>query len=135
MGQNCLLFGRLSTLPVGKYALEDGEGTVPVDLTHAVSDSILMKIAGEGIFTEGANILVEGEYMADERLRAYAIGHPPSENREEARMHFGHLDFAGTGAVPTKHVVRVLPLTGRLHCVHKKCSMPTHVLLYSAKCI
>ncbi|WFD00727.1 DNA-directed DNA polymerase [Malassezia yamatoensis] len=104
VGQSCLLFGRLSTLPDGSYALEDGEGTVPVDLAHAVSDSDLMKIAGEGIFTEGANILVEGEYMADERLRAYAIGHPPSENREEARIHFGHIDFTGTGAVPTKHV-------------------------------
>lgn len=45
----------------------------------------LTQIAGEGIFTEGAYILVEGEYTPDERLRAFAIGHPPSENRESAR--------------------------------------------------
>ncbi|WFD07915.1 DNA-directed DNA polymerase [Malassezia vespertilionis] len=95
-GQNCLLFGRLSTTPDGQYVLEDTEGSVHLDLDAA--------IAGEGIFTEGSFVLVEGEYTMQERLHAFAIGHPPSESRDEARSLFGHVDFTGTGAVPQKHV-------------------------------
>lgn len=95
-GERCLLFGRLSTTAEGFYALEDAEGSVELDLTHAVP--------GEGIFTEGAFILVEGEYTLQEKLRALAIGHPPSEPRDEARKLFGHVDFLGTGAVPQKSV-------------------------------
>lgn len=92
----CLLFGRLSTAADGTYILEDTEGTVPLDLTQAV--------AGEGLFTEGAFVLVEGTYTRDERLQVLALGHPPSENRDAARTYTGHLDWHGTGAVPAKHV-------------------------------
>lgn len=35
-GQSCLLFGRLSTMPDGAYALEDSEGSVVLDLSQAV---------------------------------------------------------------------------------------------------
>lgn len=95
-GQHCLLFGRLSTAADGTYILEDTEGHVPLDLTQAV--------AGEGIFTEGAYVLIEGEYTRAETLRVWAMGHPPSERREDARAMTGHLDWYGTGAIPAKHV-------------------------------
>ncbi|WFD32012.1 DNA-directed DNA polymerase [Malassezia sp. CBS 17886] len=95
-GERCLLFGRLSTMPDGQYALEDTEGIVAMDLSRAV--------AGEGIFTEGCFVLVEGEYMANETVYAYALGHPPSETRDAARELFGHMDFTGAGAVPAKNV-------------------------------
>lgn len=95
-GEHCLLFGRLSTAADGSYTLEDTEGQVSLDLTQA--------LVGEGIFTEGAYVLIEGEYTHTEQLRAWAIGHPPSERREEARALSGHLDWYGAGAVPVKHV-------------------------------
>lgn len=95
-GAPCLLFGRLSTAPDGTYILEDTDGSVPLDLSHAV--------AGEGFFTEGAFVLVEGQYTAHETLQVLALGHPPSEPRERARALHGHLDWHGTGAVPPKHV-------------------------------
>lgn len=97
-GQACLLFGRLSTRPDGAYALEDAEGAVPLDLREAV--------AGEGLLTEGAFVLVEGTYEADERLRVAAIGHPPSESRAAAHAHVGHLDWLGTGALAPNEAVR-----------------------------
>jgi DNA polymerase epsilon subunit 2 len=40
---------------------------------------------GEGIFTEGAFVLIEGEYTEEERIRVFALGHPPSETRDTAR--------------------------------------------------
>ncbi|WFC97212.1 DNA-directed DNA polymerase [Malassezia brasiliensis] len=100
-GTACLLFGRLSTRPDGAYALEDAEGAVPLDLREAV--------AGEGLLTEGAFVLVEGTYGADERLHVAAIGHPPSESRAAAQAHVGHLDWLGTGALaPSEaHALRV----------------------------
>lgn len=97
-GKACLLFGRLSTRPDGAYALEDAEGAVVLDLREAV--------AGEGLLTEGAFVLVEGTYEADERLRVAAIGHPPSESREAAQTHVGHLGWLGTGALAPKEAVR-----------------------------
>lgn len=95
-GAPCLLFGRLSTAPDGTYTLEDTDGSVPLDLSRAV--------AGEGLFTEGAYVLVEGQYTPQETLQVLAIGHPPSEPRESARALTGHLDWLGTGAIPPKHV-------------------------------
>lgn len=66
----------------------------------------LTQIAGEGLFTEGAYLLVEGVYTVEERLRVSALGHPPSESRDQALTHCGHVDFTGAGAVPPKHRVR-----------------------------
>lgn len=90
-GQRFLLFGLLCTSSDGRYALEDADGMVGLDLQDAVP--------GEGIFTEGAMILVEGEYTDEERIHASAIGHPPSEIRETARLLCGGVDFDGTGGV------------------------------------
>lgn len=76
-GQRFLLFGMLCTSSDGRYALEDADGMVGLDMQDA--------IPGEGIFTEGSMILVEGEYTEEERIRVFALGHPPSEPRESAR--------------------------------------------------
>ncbi|CEH15208.1 dna polymerase epsilon subunit b [Ceraceosorus bombacis] len=90
-GQRFLLFGMLSTTEDGRYALEDADGVVGLDLQDAVP--------GEGIFTEGSFILVEGEYTQEERIRAAAIGHPPGESRKAARKLWSDTDFNGTGAI------------------------------------
>ncbi|PWZ02294.1 DNA polymerase epsilon, subunit B [Testicularia cyperi] len=93
-GQRFLLFGILSTSSDGRYELEDLDGVVGLDLQDA--------IPGEGIFTEGSLILVEGEYTDEERIRVFAIGHPPSENRAAARQIHAHADVLGTGAIAIK---------------------------------
>ncbi|KDN43322.1 hypothetical protein K437DRAFT_225693 [Tilletiaria anomala UBC 951] len=93
-GQRFLLLGLLCTTDDGQYALEDLDGVVLLDLSEA--------IPGEGIFTEGCIILVEGEYTYSDRLKVFAIGHPPSEPRHEARAMYGHVDFLGTGSITLK---------------------------------
>lgn len=52
----------------------------------------------EGLFTEGACVLIEGDYTEDETFVVIAIGHPPCESREAARAIYGHVDFLGKGA-------------------------------------
>lgn len=42
----------------------------------------------EGLFTEGAFALVEGDYTDESTFVVIAIGHPPCENRETARYGF-----------------------------------------------
>jgi DNA polymerase epsilon subunit 2 len=93
-----LLFGMLSRNPEGKLCLEDGEGRVPLDMEDAVSlvnsaeedaeagvDRSWWKVPGEGMFTEGCMVLIEGEYTIEETVRVLAMGHPPSEKRDIAR--------------------------------------------------
>lgn len=94
-----LLFGLLTTTADGRLALEDEEGRVELDTSEA--------IPGEGIFTLGSLVLVEGRYGDDgngegERLYVNAIGHPPSEARTRAREMYGHIDWSGKGAVSAK---------------------------------
>lgn len=48
------------------------------------TDSILQG-PSEGLFTEGAFVLVEGEYTDEGVLSVIAIGHPPSERRGVSR--------------------------------------------------
>jgi DNA polymerase epsilon subunit 2 len=72
-----LLFGMLSRNPTGQLTLEDGEGSVILDMTDAVP--------GEGLYTEGCMVLVEGEYTEQETMKVLAMGHPPSEKRDVAR--------------------------------------------------
>lgn len=91
-GHRFLLFGMLSTSSDGRYELEDADGTVGLDIQNA--------IPGEGIFTEGSLILVEGEYTVEERIRVFAIGHPPSETRAQARQIHAHTDFLGPPQPP-----------------------------------
>ncbi|KAK0551435.1 DNA-directed DNA polymerase epsilon, subunit B, partial [Tilletia horrida] len=90
-GQRFLLLGMLCTAQDGRYCLEDADGSVGLDLQEA--------IPGEGIFTEGCIALVEGEYTEQERIRVFALGHPPSESRTDAKRHCGHVDFLGVGAI------------------------------------
>jgi DNA polymerase epsilon subunit 2 len=67
----------LSRDPEGRLCLEDGEGTVVLDMTDAVP--------GEGLYTEGCMVLIEGEYTVEETVKVLAMGHPPSEKRDAAR--------------------------------------------------
>lgn len=59
-------------------------------------------VPGEGIFTEGSIILVEGEYTEEERIKVDALGHPPPESRSAGREICGHVDFLGTGGMSIK---------------------------------
>lgn len=97
-GQLFLLFGMLARNEEGKLCLEDGEGRVVLDMEDAVP--------GEGLFTEGCMVLIEGEYTPEETVRVLAMGHPPSERRDIARSLHGHVDFLGGGAVSLKEEVR-----------------------------
>lgn len=45
---------------------------------------------GEGLYTEGCFALVEGEYTEDGTLEVVAMGQPPCEDRETARLVFDH---------------------------------------------
>ncbi|EIW66910.1 hypothetical protein TREMEDRAFT_45435 [Tremella mesenterica DSM 1558] len=101
VGQLFLLFGMLSRDPEGRLCLEDGEGRVRLDMDDAVP--------GEGMFTEGCMVLIEGEYTIDETIRVLAMGHPPSEKREVARSLHGHVDFIGGGAISLKEEQKFLP--------------------------
>lgn len=94
-----LLFGVLTTTPDGRWCLEDEDGRVELDLSAA--------IPGEGIFTLGALVLVEGRYSDEgeggsERLHVHAIGHPPSEPRSRSREMYGHIDWTGKGVLSLK---------------------------------
>ncbi|KAL7421454.1 DNA-directed DNA polymerase epsilon, subunit B [Cryptotrichosporon argae] len=100
-GQLFLLFGMLSHDPEGRLCLEDADGRVVLDMEDAVP--------GEGLFTEGCMVLIEGEYTIDETVRVLAMGHPPSEKREVARALHGHIDFLGTGAVSLKEEEKYTP--------------------------
>lgn len=97
-GQLFLLFGMLARNEEGKLCLEDGESRVVLDMEDAVP--------GEGLFTEGCMVLIEGQYTVEETVRVLAMGHPPSERRDIARSLHGHVDFLGGGAVSLKEEVR-----------------------------
>lgn len=97
-GGRFLLFGLLTSTPDGRWCLEDEDGRVELDMTNA--------IPGEGIFTLGSLVLVEGRYSDEgddgQRLYVHAIGHPPSEPRAKAREMYGHLDWTGKGVISQK---------------------------------
>ncbi|KAI0034454.1 DNA polymerase epsilon subunit B [Vararia minispora EC-137] len=90
-GERFLLFGMLAHSKEGRLCLEDQDGIVELDFSQLDQPS-------EGLFTEGAFVLVEGDYTEDETFVVIAIGHPPCESRETARAIYGHVDFLGKGA-------------------------------------
>ncbi|BEI83060.1 hypothetical protein CcaverHIS002_0309280 [Cutaneotrichosporon cavernicola] len=100
-GQLFLLFGMLSRDPEGRLTIEDGDGRVVLDMVDAVP--------GEGLFTEGCMVLIEGEYTIENTIRVLAMGHPPSEKREVARALHGHVDFLGGGAMSQKDEDKYIP--------------------------
>jgi DNA polymerase epsilon subunit 2 len=94
----------LSRDPEGRLCVEDGEGRVVLDMEDAVSPTSCVgsckisflhqdtegpthagQVPGEGLFTEGCMVLIEGEYTVEETIRVLAMGHPPSEKRDIAR--------------------------------------------------
>ncbi|CED83236.1 epsilon dna polymerase [Phaffia rhodozyma] len=100
--QRFLLLGILGRTIEGELCLEDGDGKVTLDMDEATP--------GEGLFTEGCVVLVEGEYTDEERMRVIEMGHPPSEKRAVARSLYGHVDFLGVGATSQKDEDRFAPL-------------------------
>ncbi|KAI0051026.1 DNA polymerase epsilon subunit B [Auriscalpium vulgare] len=90
-GQRFLLFGMLAHSKEGKLCLEDQDGIVELDFSELDQPS-------EGLFTEGAFVMVEGDYTENSTFLVIAVGHPPCESRETARSIFGHIDFLGKGA-------------------------------------
>lgn len=131
-GHRFLLFGMLSTSSDGRYELEDADGTVGLDLNNA--------IPGEGIFTEGSLILVEGEYTIEERIRVFAIGHPPSETRVQARLIHAHTDFLGPPQPPTvasaaapSHAAATAPWRGAIS-VKEEAALQVHEANHADLC-
>jgi DNA polymerase epsilon subunit 2 len=85
--QHFLLFGLLTRSPSGVLSLSDTDGSIPLDLTDAMS-------AG-GMFAPGVIVLVDGKYTERDVFRVHTIVLPPSERREISRQVFGHVDFLG----------------------------------------
>lgn len=107
-----LLLGLLTTLPDGRAAVEDLDGVVPLDLARAT--------AGEGLFTHGAIVLLEGFARALPRSTgtagvgsagvsfvATALSHPPAERRSQSLALYGHIDFLGTGVLGSAERARL----------------------------
>lgn len=79
----------------GKLCLEDHEGSVQLDFSQLVGSApsanqvganrVIQDQPSEGLFTEGAFALVEGDYTDEATFVVIAIGHPPCENRETTR--------------------------------------------------
>ncbi|TIC26068.1 hypothetical protein E3Q11_03186 [Wallemia mellicola] len=97
LNQRFMLFGMLSQTVDGRHALQDPDGVVVLDLDDAVP--------GEGLFTEGSFVLVDGMYILETEepvFKAYGIGHPPSEKRSASQSVHGHVDFLGLGGISIK---------------------------------
>ncbi|KII95089.1 hypothetical protein PLICRDRAFT_33919 [Plicaturopsis crispa FD-325 SS-3] len=90
-GERFLLLGMLAHSKEGKLCVEDSDGSVELDFSKLDQPS-------EGLFTEGAFALVEGEYTEEGTLEVIAISSPPCETRNTARSIYGHIDFLGQGA-------------------------------------
>ena len=94
--QRFLLFGMLAHTKEGNICLEDQDGFVELDFSQLVGIganfiTLIFLIVciqdqpSEGFFTEGAFVLVEGDYTEDQTFTVIAIGHPPCESRQTAR--------------------------------------------------
>jgi DNA polymerase epsilon subunit 2 len=68
-----LVFGQLSQIREGQYALEDLKSHVPVDLTRAT--------IGPGLFTEGCVVLAEGVMTREDVFQVTSLKMPPIEPR------------------------------------------------------
>lgn len=68
-----LVFGQLSQIREGQYALEDLKSYVPVDLTQTT--------IGPGLFTEGCVVLAEGVMSRDDIFQVTSLKMPPIEPR------------------------------------------------------
>ncbi|KAF5333197.1 hypothetical protein D9611_002432 [Ephemerocybe angulata] len=90
-GERFLLLGMLAHNKEGKVCLEDSDGRVELDFSK-------LDEPGEGFFTDGCFVLVEGEYTEEATLDIIAIGQPPCEPRDVARSIYGHIDFLGKGS-------------------------------------
>jgi DNA polymerase epsilon subunit 2 len=74
-----LVFGQLSQIREGQYALEDLKSHVPVDLTQAT--------IGPGLFTEGCIVLAEGVMRRDDVFQVMSLKMPPIEPRTLTLRH------------------------------------------------
>ncbi len=97
-----LIFGLLMRREDGAYCLEDLDDKVELDLSECVrsparvssitnelvadqSRSLLVQTPESGLFTEGSFVLLDGTYTDDSIFKVDEMGHPPGEQRAEAR--------------------------------------------------
>ncbi|KAK7056112.1 DNA polymerase alpha/epsilon subunit B-domain-containing protein [Favolaschia claudopus] len=95
-GERFLLLGMLAHSKEGKLCIEDADGSVELDFSK-------LDEPGDGLFTEGCFALVEGEYTEDGTLEIIAIGQPPCDPGNSAKLErfssiYGHIEFRGKGA-------------------------------------
>lgn len=69
---------------------------------HQRSTESVQDGPGDGLFTEGCFALVEGEYTQNATLEVVAIGQPPCEGRDVARL-----------AAPPSHILEYQSFPGR----------------------
>ena len=84
--QQIIVLGMLTQIKEGQYYLEDGTGSVPLDLSKAAYHN--------GLYTENCFVLAEGSYE-DGVFQAAAMGFPPAEPSRVTRANFGNINFFG----------------------------------------
>jgi DNA polymerase epsilon subunit 2 len=85
-GQQCAL-GLLCEPLEGVFHLEDSTGIVPLDLTQAAP--------GNGLFTLGCIVIVEGQLSPAGIFEVATLFHPPAEAREQTRQQLDGLPAFG----------------------------------------
>jgi DNA polymerase epsilon subunit 2 len=78
LGSRRFVLGCISRSEDGRYVLEDASGSVPLDLSKALTAS--------GFYTENCIVIAEGEMNVDGAFYALAMGLPPTELRENLPM-------------------------------------------------
>lgn len=82
------ILGMLCEVEEGRFYLEDLNGSVPLDLSRAITQP--------GMFTENCIVLAEGE-MIDGQFWVKMMGFPPPQQRQEAIDAIGTYDLFKTG--------------------------------------
>ncbi|KAI8333436.1 DNA polymerase alpha/epsilon subunit B-domain-containing protein [Chlamydoabsidia padenii] len=85
--QSFSIFGMMTQLDEGKIFLEDEDAHIELNLSDVAY--------GTGLFTDGAYVIVTGQYKEDQVFHAQRIEFPPAEPRIMTDTLFPHVDFTG----------------------------------------
>ena len=80
-----VVLGMLVELDDGSFHIEDGHGSVPLDLSNAALTS--------GLFTRHSIVLAEGEMHSSGIFKVRQLGLPPPEPRVRSLEALGNLDY------------------------------------------
>ncbi|GFP88475.1 DNA polymerase epsilon subunit 2 [Phtheirospermum japonicum] len=107
------VMGLISQLEDGHFYLEDLTAVVEVDLSNAISFTILCNFLNTsyrittGFFAENTIVLAEGEMLLDGIFQVKTCGFPPLEDREKSVSTFAGIDFFGGGSLTREETLRL----------------------------